>query len=154
MFRLAGQATNHRAAAEPDSEPRGPEDRAWQRIVLLYRRDAQPDEHVRQLLETQLRKLGCQVFADWNGATGVEWAREIERQVHAADIVIPLLSAQSMQSETLAGQVQIADEAAREQEGRPRLLPVRSHYGAAAARTTGGDPGPAGLCPVVRPGGR
>jgi DNA-binding SARP family transcriptional activator len=110
---------------EPDSEPRGPEDRVRQRIVLLYRRDAQPDEHVRQLLETQLRQRGCQVFADRNGTTGVAWAREIERQVHAADIVIPLLSAQSMQSETLAGQVQIADETAREQEGRPRLLPVR-----------------------------
>jgi DNA-binding SARP family transcriptional activator len=134
MFRLAGQATDHRAAAEPDSEPRGPEDRVRQRIVLLYRRDAQadgplpPDEHVRQLLATQLRQRGCQVFADRNGATGVEWAREIEREVHAADIVIPLLSAKSMQSETLAGQVQIADEAARQQAGRPRLLPVRIDY--------------------------
>src|SRR5207248_6767492 len=78
-----------------------------------------------KLLETHLRRRGCQVFADRNGAAGVEWAREIDRQVHTADIVIPLLSAQSMQSETLACQVQIADEVAREQEGRPRLLPVR-----------------------------
>jgi hypothetical protein len=99
-----------------------------QRIVLLYRPDALPDEHVRQRLEAQLRERGCQVFADRNGGAGVEWAREIERQLHAADVVIPLLSAQSMQSETLAGQVQIADEAARGQEGRPRLLPVRIDY--------------------------
>jgi DNA-binding SARP family transcriptional activator len=122
-----------RRAPRPEgaSEPRDPEVQMRQRIVLLYRRDAQadgprpPDEHVRQLLETQLRQRGYQVFADRNGATGVEWAREIERQVQAADIVIPLLSAESMRSETLAGQVQIADEAARQQEGRPRLLPVR-----------------------------
>jgi hypothetical protein len=96
--------------------------------VLLYRREAQPDEQVLQLLEAQLRRRGCQVFADRNGATGVEWARQIERHVTAADVVIPLLSAQSMQSETLAGQVQIAEEAARQQAGKPRLLPIRIDY--------------------------
>jgi DNA-binding SARP family transcriptional activator len=117
-----------RAETELDFGSELPAAHPRQRIVLLYRRDAQPDERVLQLLETQLRQRGCQVFADRNGATGVEWAREIERQVHAADIVIPLLSAESTQSETLAGQVQIADEAARQQEGRPRLLPVRINY--------------------------
>jgi DNA-binding SARP family transcriptional activator len=106
----------------------GPEDRPRQRIVLLYRRGTQPDERVLQLLETQLRQRGCQVFADRNDAAGVEWAREIQRQLYAADIVIPLLSAASMQSETLASEVQIADEAARRQEARPRLLPVRVDY--------------------------
>jgi DNA-binding SARP family transcriptional activator len=123
-----GSGVDYRAATEPDPEPRGPEDRVRQRIVLLYRRDAQLDEHVLQLLETQLRRQGCQVFADRDGATGVAWAQEIERRLHAADIVIPLLSAASIKSETLGGQVQIADEAARQQEGRPRLLPVRIDY--------------------------
>jgi DNA-binding SARP family transcriptional activator len=128
MFRLAGQVSARRSAGESDSELPAPEARGRERIVLLYRHDAQPDQRVLQLLEGQLRQRGCQVFADRNGATGVEWAREIERQVHGADIVIPLLSVESMQSETLAGQVQIADEAARQQEGRPRLLPVRINY--------------------------
>jgi DNA-binding SARP family transcriptional activator len=117
-----------RPPAQPLEEPHAPDDRAGQSIVLLYRRDAQPDERVLQLMETELRQRGCYVFVDRSGATGVEWAREIERQIEAADIVIPLLSAESMQSETLAGQVQLADEAAHEQDGRPRLLPVRIDY--------------------------
>lgn len=116
------------AVGEPNLGFRRAEDRAGQRVVLLYRRDTEPDEHVLQLLEAQLRQRGCQVFADRNEAAGVEWAREIERQVLAADVVIPLVSAQSMQSETLAVEVQIADEAARQQQGRPRLLPVRLDY--------------------------
>jgi DNA-binding SARP family transcriptional activator len=112
---------------EPDPGPATLEDRG-QRIVLLYRLGTQPDEHMVELLETQLRRRGCRVFADRNSASGVAWAREIESQICSADVVIPLLSVQSMQSETLAGQVQIADEAARQQDGRPRLLPVRIDY--------------------------
>jgi serine/threonine protein kinase len=98
------------------------------RIALLYKRNAQPDDHVLGLLESELRAQGHDVFIDRHLTVGVEWAKEIERQVRTADAVIPLLSAQSMTSEMIAYEVQIAHEAAEQQEGKPRLLPVRIDY--------------------------
>ena len=98
------------------------------RVTLLYKHDAQPDEQVLKLLETQLAAQGCQVFLDRHLAIGVEWAREIERQVRHSDVVIPLLSAASVSSEMLAYEVQIAQEAAQQQLGKPRLLAVRVNY--------------------------
>jgi DNA-binding SARP family transcriptional activator len=93
-------------------------------VALLYKRNAQPDERLLKLLETELRTRGFRVFVDRHLTIGVEWAQEIERQVRAADAVIPLLSAASIQSEMLQYEVQIAREAAQ-QQGKPRLLPVR-----------------------------
>jgi hypothetical protein len=98
------------------------------RVALLYKRNAQPDERVLKLLETQLEAHGYQVFIDRHLTVGVEWAREIERQVRTADVVIPLLSAASVSSEMLTYEVQIAHEAAQHQHGKPRLLPVRINY--------------------------
>ena len=101
---------------------------ATARVALLYKRNAEPDEHLLRLLETHLNAQGCQVFIDRHMTVGVEWAKEIERQVRTADAVVPLLSAASVQSEMLAYEVQIAHDAARQQRGKPRLLPVRVNY--------------------------
>jgi len=97
-------------------------------VALLYKRNAQPDDHVLHLLETQLRANGYRVFIDRHLTVGVEWAREIERQVRGADAVIPLLSALSAQSEMLTYEVQVAHEHAQQNQGKPRLLPVRVQY--------------------------
>jgi tRNA A-37 threonylcarbamoyl transferase component Bud32 len=101
---------------------------AAMRIALLYKRHASPDEQLLKLLERQLAARGHQVFVDRHLAIGVEWAKEIEREVRTADVVIPLLSAASVSSEMLAYEVQIAHEAAQAQQGKPRLLPVRVSY--------------------------
>jgi class 3 adenylate cyclase len=98
------------------------------RVALLYKRYAQPDERLLKLLETRLAAAGYQIFIDRHMTIGVEWAREIERQVRSADAVVPLLSAASVQSEMLHYEVQIAHEAAQQQEGKPRLLPVRIQH--------------------------
>ena len=98
------------------------------RIALLYKRDAQPDDQVLQLLETRLRAAGHQVFIDRHLNVGVEWAKEIARQISESDAVVPLLSEASCASEMLACEVQMAHEAAQTQGGKPRLLPVRVNY--------------------------
>ncbi len=98
------------------------------RVALLYKRNAQPDEQVLKLLERELEAHGYKVFIDRHLSIGVEWAKEIERQVRTADAVVPLLSAASAQSEMLAYEVQIAHETAQQQEGRPRILPVRINF--------------------------
>jgi tRNA A-37 threonylcarbamoyl transferase component Bud32 len=96
-------------------------------VALLYKRNAEPDEHVLKLLEGALASSGHSVFVDRNMKVGVEWAKEIERQVRTADAVVPLLSPASMTSEMLAYELQMAHEAAQK-GGRPRILPVRVAY--------------------------
>jgi tRNA A-37 threonylcarbamoyl transferase component Bud32 len=97
------------------------------RVALLYKRNVHPDEQLLKLLEIELTARGHEVFVDRHLAVGVEWAKEIERQLRTSDVVIPLLSAGSVSSEMLAYEVQIAHEAAQRQ-GKPRLLPVRVNY--------------------------
>lgn len=104
-----------------------PEKMIQTRVALLYKRNAQPDEAILKLLETQLLANGCSVFIDRHLKVGVEWAKEIERQIRSADAVIPLLSAGSIHSEMLAYEVSEAYKAFQAQ-GTPRLLPVRIAY--------------------------
>jgi class 3 adenylate cyclase len=98
------------------------------RVALLYKRNAQPDERILKLLEDQLQQNGYKVFIDRHLSIGVEWAQEIERQVRTADAVVPLLSAASSVSEMLTYEIQIANEAAQQQNGKPRILPVRIDF--------------------------
>ncbi len=96
-------------------------------VVLLYKRNSEPDEQVLKLLEEQLRSSGYPVFVDRHLQVGMEWAREIERRVSNAYAVIPLLSATAVNSEMLAHEVEVAHEAAQK-TGRPRILPVRINF--------------------------
>jgi len=97
-------------------------------VVLLYKRDAQPDEEVRKFLETRLQECNHKVFFDQRIKTGTIWRVEIEDQIRAADAVIPLLSAASADNEMLEWEIGVAHEAAQEREGKPYLIPVRINY--------------------------
>ncbi|HSH93202.1 MAG TPA: AAA-like domain-containing protein [Roseimicrobium sp.] len=98
------------------------------RVALVHQRDSQVDEQVAKLLESQLSQNGCSVFVDRQREPGVAWAREVERQIRTADVVVPLLSEDSIQSEMFAFGIEHAHDAARERQGRPQLLPVRVRY--------------------------
>ncbi len=104
------------------------ENPALPKVAILYKRGAQLDERVMELLEQELRTAGFEVFIDRRIEIGVEWAHEIERQIREADAVIPLLSAQSVHSEMMAFEVEHAHETASADGGRPQLLPVRVDY--------------------------
>jgi serine/threonine protein kinase len=97
-------------------------------LVLLYRRNVQPDEQIMQALEEKLTAQGYRVFVDRHLAVGVDWAREIERKIGTADAVVALLSEASMESEMLSYEVQLAHSFSERQNGRPRLLPVRVQF--------------------------
>jgi hypothetical protein len=94
-------------------------------VVLSYKRHAQPDEQVLEYLAAEIAARGHQVFVDRHLKIGLEWPHEIERHVRQADVVIPLLSAHSIQSEMLTWEVHTAHDEAQKRGGRPRLLPVR-----------------------------
>lgn len=97
-------------------------------VVLLYKRDSQPDEELVNFIESQLSERGCRVFIDRHLTMGVDWAREIEGRIRTADAIIPLLSADSIYSEMLGFEIESAHETSQLQQGRPRLLPVRVNY--------------------------
>jgi hypothetical protein len=97
-------------------------------VVLLYKRDTQPDERLVRLIQGELASRGFSVFIDRHLNMGVEWAREIETRIRSADAIIPLLSADAIQSEMLAFEIETAHETAQLEQGRPRLLPVRVNY--------------------------
>lgn len=113
------------AAAAVEAEDDGPVEN---RVVLLYKRGAEPDETLLRLLEAELRKRGLPVWLDRHLRVGMEWAKAISDRLEKAAAVIPLLSAASIHSEMLAYEVQVAHKASQRNGGSPRLLPVRVQF--------------------------
>ncbi|MGA2662882.1 MAG: AAA-like domain-containing protein [Verrucomicrobiota bacterium] len=97
-------------------------------VVLVYKRDSRLDQELVDFIQSQLEENGFSVFIDRCLTVGMDWAREIEKQIRSADAIIPLLSAESIHSEMLSFEIETAREAAQLQQGRPRLLPVRVDY--------------------------
>ncbi len=97
------------------------------RVVLLYKRRAAHEERLLAVLEKALTTAGYSVFVDRHLQIGVAWAEEIARQITGADAVIALLSEHSIRSEMLEYESLRAQQAFQEQ-GKPRLLPVRVAY--------------------------
>lgn len=95
------------------------------RVVLLYQRDAQPDEGLAGRLEAELRGRGFQVFLERSSSHGAQWVRQMAEQIRNADAVVLLLSAAAARSEWLTHEVQVAVETSQAKDGRPRLLAVR-----------------------------
>lgn len=98
------------------------------RVALLYKRHSPADEHVLELLDRELKKQGYQVWLDRHLNLGVEWAKEIEQKIRTAHAAIVLLSEHSARSEMIGFEIENAHEAAQQQQGRPRLLPVRVNF--------------------------
>lgn len=98
------------------------------RIVILHYRRSERDRGMTRLLETHLKQAGNDVFVDRYSDVGITWAREIEERIRDADIVLPLLSAASIVSELLAGEIQSADEARQRDGSKPRIIPIRVDF--------------------------
>jgi len=96
-----------------------------ERVVLLYKRWSDTDEEAVHLLDGEFKKHGVQVFIDRHLPAGVPWGKRLAEEIRKADAVIPMLSSASITSEMMAREVAIASDAAQEQDGQPRLLPVR-----------------------------
>jgi hypothetical protein len=124
LVQEASPAAEPKISAIPEPGPTPP----LLRLVLAYKRNAQPDEVLVRRLEEEFLERGHEVFVDRNLKIGIEWAREIEGQIRRADALIPLLSAASTQSEMLTWEVQTAHDEAQRRDGKPRLFPVRVCY--------------------------
>jgi len=104
------------ANAEPDGKKLD--------LVIVYKRNAKPDDQVLATLETALMADGHNVFIDRHLKIGVEWAKAIEQKIRAADAVVAIVSDAAMGSEMLEYELETAyDE--HHKRGKPYLLPIR-----------------------------
>jgi hypothetical protein len=98
-----------------------------QRIFVSYKRDTEPDETVaRQVF--QMLSSQYEVFIDQTMLVGTRWAERIEAELRRSDFLIAFLSAQSVHSEMVEAEIKTAHRLAKEQAGKPAILPVRLAY--------------------------
>lgn len=97
------------------------------RVFISYKRHAEPDQQLAQVLRDALTRDGQRVFMDTTLRTGDAWLEEIGRQLQSSDFLIVLLSQQSADSEMVRSEVHRAYDC-RQQQGRPQTLPVRVNY--------------------------
>lgn len=99
------------------------------KVAIIYRQKAKPDDYVLELLERRLPEFGFTLFIN-RGVFGVDYARKIEPQIRTAEAVIVLLSERAALSEMVIYELQIArdqhDKTGKTgKAGKPVILPVR-----------------------------
>ncbi|MEL6605466.1 MAG: AAA-like domain-containing protein [Cyanobacteria bacterium J06614_10] len=97
------------------------------RVVISYKRDVEPDEPIALQIFESLRSHH-DAFIDQNMLVGTPWAERIKNEIQQADALIVLLSDKSVGSEMVQLELSLAHEMARENGGRPVILPVRLAY--------------------------
>lgn len=106
------------------------------RRVFISYRHVKPDEDLALALEQVLMADGCQVFVDRRIVLGAEWAEEIDRQLHAAEFFVVLLSAESIRSDMVRQEIMLAHDL--KQRRNLRILPVRVAFTGALPYDLGG----------------
>lgn len=96
------------------------------RLFISYKRGVEPDEPVALAVFEALRQEH-DVFIDQTMAVGTRWAERIEAEIRQADFLITFLSAQSVHSEMVLGEIETAHHAFQAQ-GKPVILPIRLAY--------------------------
>src|ERR1043165_6847221 len=94
------------------------------RVFISYKRDIDPDQTLALDLYHELSR-DCSVFIDQSLPVGSSSADNINSELAQADYLVILLSASSVQSEMVLGEVERAIQIGKERQGRPFLLPVR-----------------------------
>ena len=96
-------------------------------VFLSYKRGNPTDE---KLAKDIAASLGAShdIFLDKMTLVGAKWIEKLEAEIARADCMIVLLSADSVHSEMVVGEIEMASRLAAANEGRPRILPVRVNY--------------------------
>lgn len=97
------------------------------RIFLSYKRGIEPDEPV-ALDIYQALSGQYSVFIDQTLPIGTPWVEQIKREIFQADVLIVLLSEAALHSEMVQQEIELANKAAAQRNGLPRIFPVRLAY--------------------------
>jgi AAA-like domain/TIR domain len=96
------------------------------RVFISYKRNSDPDERLALQVYESLNQLH-DVFIDQSMGVGTRWAEQIETELRRSDFLITFLSAHSVLSEMVQGEIETAYRLSKE-HGRPYILPVRVGY--------------------------
>ncbi|HUF08570.1 MAG TPA: AAA-like domain-containing protein [Rhodothermales bacterium] len=97
------------------------------RVFVSYKRGTPADEQLAHEISSSLGD-SHDVFLDKMILVGSKWIEQLETEIARADYMIVLLSADSVHSEMVVGEIEMANRFAASGEGRPRILPVRVNY--------------------------
>ncbi|WP_096608366.1 AAA-like domain-containing protein [Calothrix sp. NIES-2100] len=103
----------------PNSSPK--------RIFISYKRNVTPDEPIALQVYQALAQHHT-VFIDQIITVGTRWAERIEAELYQADFLIVFLSEHSVHSEMVEAEIATANRMAKQQGGKPMILPVRLAY--------------------------
>lgn len=99
------------------------------RIFISYKRDAAPDEPVALEICRALMEAGYDVFIDKLMHMGTRWAECIEAEMKKTHYLVVLLSARSVTSQMVKGEIEIANRLnGGSAKQRPVILPIRLAY--------------------------
>jgi len=96
------------------------------RVFISYKRNSN-DETVALKVYDALKR-DHDVFIDQAMPIGTRWAQRIETELRSSDFLITFISAHSVLSEMVQGEIETAHRLSKEQSGRPCILPVRLAY--------------------------
>jgi hypothetical protein len=91
-------------------------------------RHVKPDEDLAGFLEKFLKEHGHKVFVDLRMLVGTKWAKEIEKQIKSSDFFIVLLSAESIRSDMVRQEVELAHDLSKERGEKFAILPIRVDF--------------------------
>src|SRR5436853_192481 len=97
-----------------------------ERVFLSYHRRGDEAE-LADRLKGYLTGLGYSVFIDTGMQIGIDWAKEIRRQIDKCSVFIVLLSEQSIAREMVQTEIRQAVRR-RRRSASPILLPIRVQY--------------------------
>nr|WP_242036886.1 AAA-like domain-containing protein [Leptolyngbya sp. FACHB-321] len=112
------------AQTQSSAQPSGARTRS--RLFISYKRGVEPDERLALELYQALRP-SHDVFIDQTMVIGTPWAERIEQELRQSDFLITFLSAQSVPSEMVLGEIETAYRLMKE-SGKPVILPIRLGY--------------------------
>jgi serine/threonine protein kinase len=95
------------------------------KVYVSHMPGAETDAELMQSFQDYLPQHGIEIVAGGEFATGLEWVHQIESQIRTADVFIALLSDESMESEMVIYDIELAHETAEEQKGKPLIVPIR-----------------------------
>lgn len=99
---------------------------AKKKIFISYKRNVEPDEPVALEIFSNLSKEH-DVFIDLKMMVGTKWSREIQENLFDSDFFISLISANSVKSDMVSTEIQMAYKQSRI-KGSPVILPIRLNF--------------------------
>jgi len=96
------------------------------KVFISYKRNVEPDEPIALEIFSQFSK-DYDVFIDLKMMVGTKWSKEVKGNLLESDCFISLISENSIKSEMVSTEIQIAYKQAKA-TGAPLILPVRLNY--------------------------